>query len=250
MPHFSTAQTISGHGWVLQVKQRSSAVYIFLPRRATLNLGLADKKKQKTFVSRLCSGMFWVWLTLKEGQRGLKLKRSVLDGTYFPRGRRRLFSLVYGLRAFLLMLWIFWGIASMSLCCRNALNVSRVGKKKKKNMQWNFSALFFLFLPPPSTVAGDETCWAAGCISSLRSTACLTSSSVNSQNLNKNRRACGSAGAALKLQVSLFKTRLPSNISTLQLRRCALFPLSHRPEGCLHITRATLVKLVNVLRAH
>lgn len=193
--------------------------------------------------------MFWVWLALKDGQRGLKLKRSVLDGTYFPRGRRRLFSLVYGLRAFLLMLWIFWGIASMSLCCRNALNVSRLGGKK--NMQWNFSALFlfacFSFFP---TVAGDETCWAAGCFSLLRSTACLTSSSLNSQNLNKNQRACRSAGAALKLQVSLFKTRLPSNISTLQLRRCALFPLSHRPEGCLHITRITLVKLVNVLRAH
>lgn len=117
---------------------------------------------------------------------------------------------------------------------------------------------FLSLVPPPrphttshhTTVAGDETCWAAGCSSTFRSSTCLTSSSVNSQNLNKNRCACRSAGAALKLQVSLFKTRLPSNISTLQLRRCALFPLSHRPEGCLHITRTTLVKLMNVLGAH
>lgn len=136
--------TISGHCLVWQVKQSFSAVYIFLPRRATLNCRLAHKK-WKGCLSRLCSGLLWVWLTLKDGQRGLETEKVSLDGTYFPCGRRRLFSLVYRLRAFLLMLGIFWRIASMSLCCRNALNVSHWGKKRRSKIFQSFFFLLFFY---------------------------------------------------------------------------------------------------------
>lgn len=140
--------------------------------------------------------------------------------------------LFFGLRAFLLMLRIFGRVASVSLCCRNALNVSRVGEKKnKKKPRSEISQpCFFLFLFSPSPQLQEmKRAELLAASPSLASAARLTSSSVNSPNLNRNRRACGSAGAALKLQVSLFKTRLPGNISTLQQRRGA--PCSHYPTG-------------------
>lgn len=219
-------ETISGHRWVQKVKQRSSAVYFFLPRRATLNLGLS----QKSYVSLAFAVACFEFGSLQKMQNVVSNWKGQFGWHIFPlRSQASLLTCwwVAGISAYVAkMLWILWCIASMLLCCRNSLSC------------------FFL-----SLIAWEETCGAAGCFSWLGSTVCLTST-VNSQNLNKNRRVYRSAGTALKLQVSRFKTRLPGNISTLQLRRCALFPLSHRPEGCLHITRITLVKLVNVLRAH
>lgn len=64
------------------------------------------------------------------------------------------------------------------------------------------------------------------CRSLFRSTAPrLTSSSVNSQNSNKNRHGCRSAGATLQLQVSLFKTRLPSNHPHFAAEKVRLVPI-------------------------
>lgn len=231
--------TVSRHCWVWQVKQRSSAVYVFLPRCATSNRGLAQNVEGLSLLplqgdvlgladAERWSTRSWNW----KGQFGWHI---------FARGHRRLVSLVYRLPASLLMLGIFRHTASMSLGCRNALNVYHWGKKRHSEIPQTCFCFFFSF-----AVARDKTRRGAGChCSDLWP---VLTSSVNSQNLSRNWRGCRSAGATLKLQVSLFKTRLPSNLSTLQQTRCALFPLSHWPEGCLHITSIT--RLANVLRAH